>query len=756
PQRVATFAAAAAGAPLPRTQPRSVCQSVQGFNARSFPWANSHPGPLPLGEGELSSGGGTSSTTAEVGRMRRELVSAGSRPLLRTSLSVLAVVLMACAGCISVAAATRVAISEDANSFTLDNGIIHARVSKRTGNLSSLAFRQFEMLDVGAGSSGGYWSYDVSREGRASRVTIDPRSNDGRLGEVSIQGVFGGRQMAGPAVDIQLRYALAQGDSGLYAYCIFSHPTNYPATAIGEGRFCAKLNDGIFDWMTVDSNRNEEAITAYDWDHGTVLNFAEARRMNTGLYQGQVEHKYDYSANQFETPAWGWSSTAKHVGIWFINPATEYLSGGPTKVELCAHRDCTFTDDLNAPAPPCLLNYWRSSHYGGSVCNIGPNEAWTKVVGPFLIYCNSGESPNEMWNDALRRSAQESEAWPYDWVRGVDYPHRNERGVVEGKLIVNDPQAPNLQMSNLLVGLSSPAYTAPAVYRSRRFNWYDSFNEGESNSSSFNRAGLRRPGPQSVDWQNDAKHYEFWARGDAGGNFSIPNVRPGQYTLHAIADGILGEYVVSNVVVSAGGVLNLGSLVWQPVRYGRQLWDIGIPNRSAREFFKGDDYYHWGWYVQYPRFFPDDVTYTIGRSDFRKDWFFEQVPHDEDPSDTNAFEYGRATTWSVIFPLSRAPSGKAILRLAICGVGAREIAVSVNGQPAGTVTDLVYNATINRDGIAGSWSEHDVAFDASLMQAGTNILKLTIPGGSLTSGIMYDYVRLELAAQPKTVEALKR
>ena len=49
PQRVATFVAAAAGAPLPRTQPRSVCQSVQGFNARSFPWANSHPGPLPLG-----------------------------------------------------------------------------------------------------------------------------------------------------------------------------------------------------------------------------------------------------------------------------------------------------------------------------------------------------------------------------------------------------------------------------------------------------------------------------------------------------------------------------------------------------------------------------------------------------------------------------------------------------------------------------------------------------------------------------------
>jgi len=30
------------------------------------------------------------------------------------------------------------------------------------------------------------------------------------------------------------------------------------------------------------------------------------------------------------------------------------------------------------------------------------------------------------------------------------------------------------------------------------------------------------------------------------------------------------------------------------------------------------------------------------------------------------------------------------------------------------------------------------------MKAGTNVLKLTIPAGSLTSGILYDYLRLEL------------
>ena len=121
--------------------------------------------------------------------------------------------------------------------------------------------------------------------------------------------------------DIEIRYALGRGDSGVYTYCIFSHPTNYPATSVGEARFCAKLNDTIFDWMTVDANRNMEMITAYDWNHGTPMNMKEARRMNTGIYRGQVEHKYDYSANQFDVRAWGWSSTARHVGLWFVNPS---------------------------------------------------------------------------------------------------------------------------------------------------------------------------------------------------------------------------------------------------------------------------------------------------------------------------------------------------------------------------------------------------------------------------------------------------
>jgi rhamnogalacturonan endolyase len=261
----------------------------------------------------------------------------------------------------------------------------------------------------------------------------------------------------------------------------------------------------------------------------------------------------------------------------------------------------------------------------------------------------------------------------------------------------------------------------------------------------FGTNGFRGFGlPRIVEWQNDARNYQFWVRADDAGNFSIPNVRPGNYTLHAIADGVLGELILTNVTVAAGKNLPLENLRWQPVRFGKQLWDIGIPNRKASEFFKGDDYFHWGWYLQYPKLFPLDVNFVIGKSDFRKDWFFEQVPYNTDTNNTTGTGRGDGTTWAVIFNLTNAPVGKAILRLAICGISTRSLWGDMNGKSIGTVSNLTYNAVINRDGIGGSWCERDLTFNASLMKAGTNTLELTIPPGSLSSGIMYDYLRLEV------------
>jgi rhamnogalacturonan endolyase len=604
-----------------------------------------------------------------------------------------------------------VTITDAADSYTLANGIITAKILKRSGSLSSLLYKGVEMLHADARHPSGYWSHAATSTKMATSITIDPKTNAGQRAEVSIKGFSGGNRMGdGPGgstiADIEIRYTLARGDSGLYTYCIFDHKPDYPATSIGEARFCAKLNDDLFDWMTVDANRNQLAITAYDWNHGTVMNMKEARLINSGIYKDHVEHKYDYTAVQFETPAFGWSSTKHHTGVWFINPTIEYLSGGATKVEFCAHRDSTFGTDLNAPAPPCLLNYWRGSHYGGSSCAISAGEQWSKVIGPFLIYCNEGPTPDAMWKEALKVAAKESSAWPYEWVNGVDYPHKDQRAAALGQIVLDDPQMPAAPLKNLLIGLTAPDYQTAGG----------------------------RGAPSTIDWQLDAKHYEFWVRADEQGRFSIPNVRPGIYTLHAIASNVLGEYARTDIKVVAGQSLDLGKLQWKPVRFGRQLWEIGIPDRTAGEFLHGDHYWQWGLYNEYPKDFPNDVNFIIGKSDYHKDWNYCQCPRADRPN---------GTTWSISFDMPEAQSGRATLRVALAATSARRIDVMVNDKPAGTISPLTDTATIRRDGIRGYWCERNVTFDAAMMKAGVNVIKLTIPPGGAMNGVEYDYLRLE-------------
>jgi rhamnogalacturonan endolyase len=681
-----------------------------------------------------------------------------AQPLL---LSLLVAIAPRCPAQGSSTANPPVTISDNGASFLLDNGYLTATINKKTGDMTSLKVHGLETMGYVSGHHAGYWEQNPNGAARMeAKLTIDPASNGGDRGEVSIKGWSDGKSLnAGPhvadpdfpeappaptgtmlpsgvprnrgtlvtrppganrgpglLVDMEIRYALGRGEHGIYTYAIFTHQPSYGATQIGESRYGMKLNGKLFDWLSIDTQRNGFMPNGYDWDHATDLNMKEARRLTTGVKKGVAEHKYDYCADQFDTPVFGWQSTTQRLGIFFINPSVEFLSSGPKHLELTGHLDDGDGGD------PTLLDYWRGTHYGGSILPIAAGEDWTKVVGPIFIYVNFASTPANIFTDAKKQAAIEQARWPYPWVKGVDYTNAAQRATVSGQLLLRDPQAPGATLPNLEVGLAYP--DQPEVEPQ----------PGE------------RP-TERMTWQNDAKHYEFWTRGAADGRFTIRNVRPGTYQLHAIADGVLGEFARANVTVPAGDKVDLGKLEWVPVRYGKQLWQIGIPNRSAAEFLQGNDHWHWGEYIHYAQLFPHDVEFTIGKSDFRKDWFIYQVPHDEDPNDSTGHGTGRETPWKIHFTLPDAPASgaQAVLRLALAGVGARSLAVQVNGKDAGTVTGLVYNATINRDGVQGSWVEKDLTFDASLLRAGDNTLTLIVPAGGLTSGIAYDVVRLELA-----------
>ncbi|MEP7075702.1 MAG: polysaccharide lyase family protein [Acidobacteriota bacterium] len=606
-----------------------------------------------------------------------------------------------------VGAQEPVKLADDGTQFTLSNGIVSTKIDKLSASLTTLQYKDHELL--GPMGVDGFWALPASNmefgSKRQSAIILDPKTNSGERAIVSVNFTYDGDAKSVPA-DIEIRYSLARGDSALYLEEILHHRPEYPRLAYPVGRFVIKLNDDIFDWMTVDTRRSMQMITAEDWNHGTVMNMKEARLMNSGVMKGQVEHKYDYAAIQFDTPAYGWSSTKDKIGIWLINPSNEYMSGGPTKLELIAHRDATFTDSLTAPAPATILNVWKGPHYGGTVADVEKGEDWRKTIGPFMLYCNTADSHESAYRDALVRAKKAAVDWVSNWAADGDYPGRSDRGSASGQVVLKDPAS---KMSNVLVGLTHPDYILA---------------NGEK-----------------IDWQRDGKYYQFWVRGDSSGKFSIKNIRPGTYTLHAFADGVLGEYSKADITIVGGKAIDLGKLDWQPVRFGRQLWEIGVPDRTAGEFLHGDHYWQWGLYNQYPKDFPSDVNFTVGKSDFRKDWNLMQVPRAKDDTGKSR---GDETTWTVSFDLPDVPKGKATLRIALAGIETKTLTLKMNDQQIGIIANLPNTSVIHRDSIRGYWQEVPIPFDASVMKAGKNVLKLIVPAGPVMNGVEYDYLRLEL------------
>jgi rhamnogalacturonan endolyase len=649
-----------------------------------------------------------------------------------------------------------VTVTDNGDTWTLDNGIVKATISKKNGNMPQLTYKGLDLI-----GRGGNWEEGPGGNVTAS-VTINPSSNGGDRAEVSVKGVNG-------KMDIENRYDMERGVSGLYTYAIYTHPASYPEAGFGENRFCTECKP-LFDWLSVDADRNMLMCNDADEAAGVVIHAKEQRILSTGIYKNSVEHKYNYCTVLYRTPAWGWSDTKDHIGFFFINPSTEYLDGGSEKLDLVCHMGAT------------ILDYWTSGHYaGGANCSIPAGEEWTKVVGPIFLYCNTLANPQTpsqedldtlaatagnptvpdawkqngtaLWQDALAQAKIERAKWPYDWVGGVDYPHKDGRATVTGQFVLNDPQAASTKLPNLTVGLAHADYTG--------------------NGSQFQ---LRAGNGTVVKWPHDGNYYQFWNNGTDDGKFTIPNVRPGSYTMHAFANGVLGEFEQANITVEAGKTLDLGKLEWKPVRYGKQIWEIGYPDRTGDKFFKGDgaNYWRWGWCVRYPLLFPNDITYTIGQSDYHKDWFFEQVPHGEstawlnpeakDPANQpfgwvatgtpgkdmwKTIGHGRADTWTIKFNMDKTSQGLATLRVALAGAdGADGLAVAVNGQSVGVIHPVATNA-IRYNTDKGVWQEKDLPFDAALLKPGENQMQLTVPAGDLTTGVVYDYLRLEIDENQK-------
>ncbi|CAK9156014.1 unnamed protein product [Ilex paraguariensis] len=515
------------------------------------------------------------------------------------------------------------------------------------------------------------------------------------------------------------RYILKRGCPGFYTYTILERLEGWRDINLPAVRLAFKLQGSRFHYMALSDDRQRTMASPEDRRAGKVLGYKEAVLLPDSVNPAikGVDDKYQYSCDNKDNRVHGWISSDPQVGFWVITPSYEYRSAGPVKQELTSHTG------------PTSLAVFISGHYSGKDLNVffRDGEPWKKVFGPVFVYLNSGsggDNHQTLWQDAKEQMLVETQSWPYNFPLSKDFPHAHQRGTVSGRLMVRDRY------------ISRELIPARSAY-----------------------VGLAPPG-ELGSWQKDTKGYQFWNQTDDEGNFLIRGVRAGNYNLYAWVDGVIGDYKYeTDIQITPGSEIRLADLVYHPPRNGPTLWEIGIPDRSAAEFFvpdpdpklktrlsrsNSDKFRQYGLWARYTDLYPDqDLVYTIGSSNYKKDWFFAHV-------NRRANDIYEPTTWQIIFHLGNIEyTGTYTLRIALASANGAHVKVWMNRDP-NTTRRLFSTSLVGRDnaiarhGIHGLYWLYSVDIPASYLQSGRNTMFLQQSSPSSPfSGVMYDYLRLE-------------
>ncbi len=400
------------------------------------------------------------------------------------------------------------------------------------------------------------------------------------------------------------------------------------------------------------------------------------------LADGTVYTKYDASTYVDEDKLHGVYNSSQ--GIWMISPSHEYVNGGPMKQDLTVHVEGSTGDAV-------LLNMLVSGHFGTPGVSIPSG----KIYGPWLVYFNNGSIA-----DAQFQVYKEHAAWPYSWLSNPNYPLA--RTSVFGKLHLADGRP----ASGAIVTLAQPGS--------------DIYTQGSG--------------------------YIYSTKADFFGDFLLPNVRPGSYSLYAWANGgligdVTDQYEHDNVNVS-GWLANLGTLTWSPPEYKNFLWQIGTADRKAAEFKLGNVPHQYGLFNQVPT----NLTYTIDRSTPWNNWFYSHTSDHSTPGNDWYYAQTAVGTWTINFNLSQACTGTAHLTVALAGMSRMPtVQVGVNGTTMAPLPVIVNDAAIYRSANqSGTYHLVLITFPASLLKAGSNSITFQATDVISGAGAMYDTIKLEV------------
>jgi rhamnogalacturonan endolyase len=632
--------------------------------------------------------------------------------------------------------------------YTMSNGIVSLLINTAAAQIPQINYTYnngsgtttTQLLNGGTDGGELYWETGGFGTGTFTASVVANTSSYAELSMVSTSTTNGA---------MEVDFSMLQGSTGFYVTAIWSHRSADGAMSMGETRDNIYAGS-IFNWMCVDAARNR--LMEVSGGSAIAVQGApvEVTLWTNGIYQGRYEDKYKYSANFGNHGVWGWGSVGTgglNVGIWTVQASMEYHNDGPVKRELMEHIGTT------------ILNMLNATHYGSGVndANWDAGEVWTKVNGPYFIYCNNvtntitnmTQASAALYADAQAQLAAEETAWPYSWYSNTNYAQAANRGTVAGQMVINDVDNPNASAAGLWVGVVQQPVTDDGMY----------------------------------DFQEWMKTYQFWVKSGTNGTFTIPNVIAGtNYTLYAFGPGAAGTFQSQNqnggntpntfnlpatpfsVSVVGGATTNLGTVTWTPTRVGPTVFEIGYPDRQGDKFRHGDDYWVgdigpsptepspiWTKHLEYPFDFPNGPTYVVGQSRWSTDWNYVQ------PIVVNAAGTLNNSTSTITFNLASAPASgaSASIYLALASDNQGAIILQVNdnyvtsdsGYYANYDSSADENDVTVREGIHGAFSDNRTTFAGSLLKAGQNTITITMrqTGTSyFADHAMYDYLRLEL------------
>lgn len=348
---------------------------------------------------------------------------------------------------------------------------------------------------------------------------------------------------------IEYHLILLHNDTVVYSYVKAWNNTDTPYD-INEFRTVYRLDHRLF-YIGYNGERYGMQPTSAHTHLGTKIQDETYDMKDGSLYSNSsIYSKYDYSGFFRKTNLWG--QYGNKYGFWFIPVNKSYYGSGPEVQDLMIHYD------------GIILNYMSSEHFGRGIFTIPVG--WKKFYGPWCIYINNGDV-----NDASYRAHEESNKWPYKWVKDNDYP---------------------LQLGSITGNITSD-YTA----------------------SSYRVVLADSPKKGSIINQHEG--YTYYTDTDEHGDFRIRKIRPGTYTIYTygLDSDDLGTHILGEVKIKANENHYVGKLYIK--KEYRTLWQVGLSSHNTDGMKFSNELRNYCWL----KLIPQNFDYHVGRD---KDWYYLQ------------------------------------------------------------------------------------------------------------------------------------